>query len=273
MNRKNVTWLILFLMLMLVRTDPVDAEEVNGIDPEALIERILAVDQKQKNEIKDVVFDAEFLEGETGDDGEFVEKIRILKRVYLKYYPDTVLIHEEYLSFFEKGKEKSEEDRDNEASKRLEKKKKRKAKDISYPMLSPFYPENSSDYIITYKGVAKDEIGGRVCHQFRVDPRKEDRAHLEGDYYFEAETFHLVRVDFSPAKLVKKMMFKLHSLEMSILYGPTEDGYWLPRQFDVAGRGKAAFFFGVKFAGSEYYRNPIVNGGVSDSIFEEEDGK
>lgn len=272
MNRTRVLWLILFLLLASVLTETVGAEEVNGIDPEALIARILAVDQNQRDEIKDIVFEAEFLEGETNDDGEFVERIRILKRIYLKYYADTTLIYEEFLNLFEKGTETSKKERDKEAAKRLEKKKKRKAKDISYPMLSPFYPEHLADYEVVYKGVAEESIDGRVCHHFHVDSQVEDNVHLNGDYYFEAESFHLVRVDFSPAKLVKKMMFKLHSLNMSILYAPTEDGYWLPKQFDLSGRGKVAFFFGVKFAGSEYYRNPIVNGGVSDKIFEEKDG-
>lgn len=272
MNRTKVLWQILFLLFVSALSGTVAAEEVNGIDPEALIERILAVDQKQRDEIKDIIFEAEFLEGETNDEGEFVEKTRILKRIYLKYSADTTLIHEEFLNLFERGEEKSEKDRDNEAAKRLEKKRKRKTKDISYPMLSPFYPEHAADYEIVYKGVAEETIDGRVCHYFRVDAKKEDNTFLKGDYYFEAESFHLVRVDFSPAKLVKKVMFKLHSLNMSILYAPTKDGYWLPKQFDISGRGKAAFFFGVKFAGSEYYRNPIVNSGINDNVFEEEDG-
>ncbi|NOY88603.1 MAG: hypothetical protein GXO93_04320, partial [FCB group bacterium] len=91
---------------------------------------------------------------------------------------------------------------------------------------------------------------------------------INGDYYFEAESFHLVKVDFSPAKLVKKTMFKMSKLNMSILYAPTKEGYWLPRQFDIEGQGKAMFFIGVKFAGTEYYRNPIINSGLSSKMFE-----
>jgi len=81
-----------------------------------------------------------------------------------------------------------------------------------------------------------------------------------------------VKVDFSPARLVKKTFFKLKEMNMSIVYGPTEDGFWLPRQFEIEGKGKAMFFIGVKFSGVEYYRNPVINSGIDDQIFEEENG-
>ena len=43
---------------------------------------------------------------------------------------------------------------------------------------------------------------------------------------------------------------------------------------DVAGKGKAAIFIGVNFASTTYYRNPVINSGIQDEIFfEEEDGK
>ena len=53
---------------------------------------------------------------------------------------------------------------------------------------------------------------------------------------------------------------------MSILFGPDENGFWFPRKFDVAGKGKAMFFIGVKFAGTEYYRNPILNSNIDDKF-------
>ena len=91
---------------------------------------------------------------------------------------------------------------------------------------------------------------------------------INGDFYFEAGSFHLVRVDFSPAKLVKKAMFKLKELHMKLFYGLTPEGYWLPREFNIKGKGKAAFFFGVNISGRESYRNPIINSGIDDKIFE-----
>jgi hypothetical protein len=242
----------------------------SGIDPEALIERILAVDQKQRSEISDLVFDAEYIEGKRQDDGSFKEEKRFVKKIYLKYLPDTVWYHEEYLEYYQNGELQTSDKRDKEAAKRLKKKKKRKLHDISYPMLRPFYPEYRDRYEITYEGIVPEKINGYVCHHFRVTPKEEAEDLIKGDFYFEAESFHLVRVDFSPAKLVKKTMFRLKRLDMSILYGPTPDGFWLPRQFDIEGSGRAAFLFGVRFAGTEYYRHPQVNSGVKAEIFEED---
>lgn len=254
-------------------TPSASAQESGGIDPEALIDRILGVEKKQREAVRDVVFDAEYVEGENGKDGEFVEKIRFIKKVYVKFLEDTALFHEEYLEYYKDGELQSEKETVKEAANRLEKDRKRKRRNISYPMHRPFYPEFREDYEIVYQGVAEEAINGYVCHHFRVNSLVEDADHINGDFYFEAESFHLVRVDFTPAKLVKKLMFKLKKLDMSVLYEPTDDGYWFPTRFDVDGKGKAAFFVGVKFAGSEFYRNPDVNGGIEDELFEVDHGK
>jgi hypothetical protein len=66
-------------------------------------------------------------------------------------------------------------------------------------------------------------------------------------------------------------MFKLNELNMSLTYEPTIEGFWLPRQFEIVGKGKAALLIGVSFAGREYYRNPIVNSPIADSLFEVSD--
>ena len=55
---------------------------------------------------------------------------------------------------------------------------------------------------------------------------------------------------------------------MSVSYGPTEEGFWLPQQFDISGKGKAIMFIGVNFAGKEYFRNPQINTGIPDDMFE-----
>lgn len=267
----RISSLALLALLLLGAARVCPAQNSNGIDPEALIERILAVDQQQRNRIHDVVFDAEYVEREDKGDEGYKEKIRFVKKIYLKCLPDTTLFHEEYLAYYKDGELKSHKDLEKEARERMEKKAKRKGRDIAYPILRPFQPESRDLYDIQYKGVSPDKIEHYVCHQFRVTAKEEEEALIDGDFYFEAESFHLVRVDFSPAKLVKKTMFKLKELDMSIMYAPTQDGYWLPRQFDVRGKGKAAFFFGVDFAGTEYYRNPMVNGGIDDSIFEVRD--
>ncbi|MCP4685643.1 MAG: hypothetical protein GY867_09375 [bacterium] len=270
----RLTRLILLVAGLLAVAGTCPAQNGNGIDPEALIERILAVDQQQRSQIRDLVFDAEYVEREDKGDEGFKEKIRFVKKIYVKYIEDTAWFHEEYLEFYKDGKLKSQKDLQNEARDRKEKKKKRKGRDISYSMLKPFYPENRELYNIEYLGVAEERIEDRVCHLFRVMALEENELLINGDFYFEAESFHLVRAEFTPAKLVKKMMFKLKEMDLSIVFGPNDKGFWLPQQFDVRGKGKAAFFFGVNFAGTEYFRNPVVNGGVDESLFEaQEDGE
>lgn len=249
------------------------AQNQPAMDPEAMIARIVSIDDAQRDTIKDVTFEAEYFEGEYNDDGLFEEKMRFIKKIYLKFNPDTTLMHEEYLECYEKGERLSDEKCDKEAADRIEKKEKRKAKDISYSMLTPFHEEQRGDYNIEYVGVAEKKIDGYVCHQFRVTSKVEEAQHVNGDFYFDAESLRLVRADFSPAKLVKKTMFKMKELNLSAKYGPADDGLWMPRQFDVQGKGKAMFFIGVKFAGTEYYRNPKINSGLADKMFEVNDGK
>ena len=260
------------LLLLPALTPAVRAQtQASGIDPEVIIERVLAVEQQQRSEVSDVILDAEYVEGENKDEG-FVEKVRFDKRIYIKYLADTAWFHEEYLAYYKDGQLKSQKDLEKEARDRAEKKRKRKTRDISFPMLRPFYPESRDQYEISYIGIAVEKIAPFVCHQFRVASLVEDDEHIDGDFYVDAESFQLVRVDFSPAKLVKKTMFRMKELNMSIVYGPSPEGYWFPRQFDIEGKGKAAFFIGVKFAGTEYYSNPIVNSGIDDEIFEVNNG-
>ncbi|MBD3257485.1 hypothetical protein GF377_03550 [candidate division GN15 bacterium] len=264
---KTVTALLLSaLCLAVFATTTSQAQQNGGIDPEALIERVLAVEHRQQAMLEDVVFDAEYVEREE-DDGEYKEKLRIVKKVYIKYLEDTTLYKEEFLELYKDGERKSEKDLRNEYKDRMEKKEKRKGRDVSYPMLKPFWPEYRPLYDISYQGVSDERIEGYVCHHFRVDAKEEVDTLLNGDYYFEAGAFHLVRVDFSPAKLVKKTMFRMKELNMTIVYGSTSDDIWVPERFDVQGKGKAALFFGVNFAGTEYYRDPEVNVGLDDDLF------
>ena len=265
------SWSIAALVILLLFSSSIVAQgNTAGIDPEALIEQILTVDAHQREQVKTLVLDAEYIEGKPDDMGGVKEESRFIKKVYLKFFPDTTWYHEQFLEYYEKGKLQSPEKRDKKAAERIEKKRKRKAKTIAWPILTPFYPENRKLYEITYEGVADEKIDGFVCHHFRVQAKEKSPDLINGDYYFEAESFHLVYVEFSPAKLVKKTMFKLNQLKMSIAYSKTQEGYWFPKQFDIRGKGRAAFLFGVKFAGVEYYRNPQVNVNVPDSLFKEE---
>jgi hypothetical protein len=261
-------WLFLTAAVLWLAPVATVAQDQSGIDPEALIERILAVDRAQRGQIRDVTFDAEYIEREDKGDEGVKEKVRFDKKVYVKYLGDSAQYAEEYVAYYKDGELQNDETLRSEARDRIEKKKKRKAQDISFPMARPFYPEYRSLYDIKYRGVAEERIDDMVCHLFRVTARQPADSLINGDFYVEAENFHIVRIDFTPSKLVKSMMFKMNRLDMSIRYGATPEGFWLPRQFDIRGNGKAMFFIGVNFAGTEYYRNPEINTELNDSIFE-----
>ncbi|MCX6834480.1 MAG: hypothetical protein NTW07_04995 [candidate division Zixibacteria bacterium] len=261
-------WLLLTMTVLFLLPEITLAQGQSGIDPEALIERILAVDRAQRERIHDVTFDAEYVERDDGGNDDVKDKVRFDKKVYVKYLGDTAKYAEEYLAYYKNGELQNDETLRSEARDRIEKKRKRKSQDVSFPMLRPFYPEYRALYDIQYRGVADDRIDNMVCHLFRVTAKHPADSLINGDFYFEAENFHLVRVDFAPSMLVKSMMFKMSRLDMSLRYGMTPDGVWLPRQFDIRGSGKAMFFVAVSFAGTEYYRNAEINTGLNDSIFE-----
>jgi len=242
------------------------AQSNKGIDPEALIERILAVDSTQRAQRSDVIFDAELLEGEMKKDG-FKQKERLLKKVYIKYLPDTALFREDFLEYYKDGELQSKKDLEKKGRKKEEEKRKRKARNAAFPVIEPFYPENRHLHKIEYEGLAKNHIENYICHEFKVTAIEESDSLINGTYYFEADGFNLVRVDFSPAKLPRGMMFKLKKLDMTAIYAPTPNGIWLPSEFRLVGKGKAAFFFGVNIAFQEYYTNPIVNPGLDDDPF------
>jgi hypothetical protein len=263
------SFIFVFLLVLIFAIKALPVPQASGIDPEALIERILAVEAKQRSEITDVILDAENIQGKRESDGNLTEEKRFVKKIYIKYLPDTTWYQEGYLEYYKNGELQNPEERDKEAAKQIEKERKRKTSDISYPVLSPFYPEQRGQYEITYEGVAADRIDEYVCHHFRVNSKEAESDYINGDYYFEAESFHLVKVDFSPAKLVRKTMFKLNRLNMSIRYRPTPEGWWLPRRFDVEGKGKRAFFMGIRFAATEYYSNPQINTGIQAKVFED----
>ena len=240
-------------------------------EADVLIEQILDAEKQQNAIVHNVTFDAEYIEGEEKD-GKFIEKIRFDKKIYVKYDEDTAYLVEDYIAYYKDSEKQSDKDLESEAKDRLEKKEKRKSKDISYSMLKPFYPENRELYTIEYLGLADDEMDGYTCHFFKVKAKEEDDNLINGDYYFDVESFQLVHVDFSPAKLTKKAMFKMKELNMSISYKEYENNLWFPTQIEIAGKGKAMFFIGVNFAGTEYYRNPVINQDIeSKFIIKDED--
>ncbi len=258
--------LLPLLMAAMFLVASIVAQDTTDIGP--LLEAIIAADRAQREAIDNIVFDAEHIEGEEKD-GTLIEKERYVKRIWIKLLEDTTLYAEQFLEYYKDGELQDSSKLAEKARAKYDERLKRGGRDISWPMVRPFYPENRDLYKIDYRGLDDGAVDGYVCHHFRVSALKDDPDLIDGDFYFESESFHLARVDFSPARLVSRFMFKLKRLDMSIVYAPTGDGWWLPRRFHITGRGRAALLIGVKFTATEFYRNPRINTGINDKIFEE----
>ena len=269
MIRNKITNLLIFLMLFVFASSVMSQQ----IDKMQLVEKILEVEKTQKALVQDLTLDALFIEGEKKKDGRIKEEVRFNKKLYLKFLPDTTLMHEEYLEYLKEGKPQKEKDMLKEAEKRAKKKKKRKGRDVSYSMYTPFYPEHKNLYEYKLIGIYPELIDGHTCYELRLNALEETDSLINGTYYIDTTTFNFVKIDFAPAKLVKKMMFKLHKLDMTILFDKTEEGLCYPKQFIIDGKGKAALFIGVNFYITEIYSNPVFNSGLDDKIFEVQDGK
>ena len=235
------------------------SQQQTAIDADAIIQKVIEVEARQRSEIRDVVLDAEYIELEKDDNGEMKEKLRLEKTVTLTYLNDSVFYDETFNAYYKNGELMSDDQLAKIAKEKTEKKKKRGSRDISYSILSPFYDKNKEDYSITYLGVYDTTVSDYLCHKFKVESLTEDKQAINGEFYFDADSFHLVKVDFAPAKKGGNFFFKMKKLEMSMMFAPDSDGYWFPTRFDITGQGKAMFFIGVSWAGTEYFRNPRVN--------------
>lgn len=257
----------MFALFILLTFASAMAIEEEALEADAIISKILAVEAKQRSEIQTLTFDAEYIEKESDGNGGYNEKVRLEKKIRLKYLPDTVWYNEEYIRYLKNGEVRPDKECDEVAAERKAKKKKRGSRDISFPILTPLKPASRGSYDVAYLGVDDSTVPDYVCYHFTATSTTLDENKINGDYYFDAASFQLIKVKFAPAKLAGNLMFKLNQLDISMTFAPTAEGHWLPRQFDISGKGKAAFFIGVDWEGTEYFHNPQINTGISDELF------
>lgn len=241
------------------------AQTPEGVDPSALLRQIRGMLTLQESKVADLTVDAESIMREKNGD-----ELRVQKRITMKFFPDTTWYTESYLSASRNGESITGE----ELKKTIEAQKKdadrRRGRNASFPILRPFRDSVGASYEFQYEGIVPESESGRLCHLFRVNPKRDDDTLVQGSYYFDSESFLPIRADFTPAKLPKGMMFRLAFLSMTMLYTQSSDGVYLPDRFEITGRGKAALFIGVRIEGTEVYRNPEINTGIPDSLFRSE---
>lgn len=257
---------ILTTLVLLLLVTPAFAQQAD--DQEALITKILAVDTQQRNQLKDLVLTAQHTKGEENSRGAYTEKARFTKKISIKYLADTALLHEEFINCWKDGKPQSDKECRKAAAEDQEKKSRRATPNIAYPILRPFYSSHRPLYAVEYRGIAGERVNDFLCHHFAVTAKVPADTLINGDYYFDAESLHLVRVTFSPAKLVNRAMFKMSEMEMALNYLPDVSGFWLPTDFGFRMKAKAMWVINVPTVATERYSDFVVNGGVDDKLFE-----
>ena len=99
-----------------------------AIDSDAIVQKVLEVEAKQKAEIQNVVFDAEYVEMEKDGDGGLKEKMRLEKTITLRYIGDSTTFEEKYTAYYKDGELMSEDQLNKVAKEKTEKRKKRAGK-------------------------------------------------------------------------------------------------------------------------------------------------
>mgnify|MGYP001765994139 CR=1 FL=1 len=232
----------------------------------AIVGRLLDNHQAQLALINDITYDVVSYEKRTDGDGKVKETKKYIKKIRLDKGPDGKFLNNETIyEYYINGEKQNDADLAKLARERAENKKKRGGQGIDYDMTRPFKPEKRGHYVIRYLGLAEEKIDGYDCYKVGIEAKdnKETKSLLDtlinAVYYIDTVSYNLVRVDFSPARLTSKLMFKLRALDMSVRYEPYDSTLWLPRQFTIKGRGKAALLVGVYFEGEELYSNPVIN--------------
>jgi hypothetical protein len=259
----RTSFTILFILLL-------PAFCLAGIPDDSLLNvivgRLLDNNQAQLALISDITYDVVSYEKRTDGDGKVKETKKYIKKVRLDKGPDGKFLNNETIyEYYINGEKQNDADLAKLARERAEKKKKRGGQGIDYDMTRPLKPERREYYDVRYLGLAEEQIDGYDCYMVGIEAKenKETKSLLDtlinAVYYIDTISYNLVRVDFSPARLTSKLMFKLRALDMSVRYEPYDSTLWLPRQFTIKGRGKAALFVGVYFEGEEVYSNPVIN--------------
>jgi len=257
------------LMAFLITLGIAGSIEAKGkITVGMLIDSVLAARQRQVDAVEDMTFDAVFYERRTDKDGNISEEKRYDKRIFVKQMNDTFYIHQQYRTLYLDGVRQPRELLVAEVDKKQEDRKKRGGRDFTYDLTIPLQMLYTGMYDVSYIGIDKEKIEGYTCYKLHAEAREENDTLINCMYYIDTESYNLVRVVFSPAKLASKFMFKLKELYMRINYQKYDSSIWIPRRFELLGKGKAAFFVGIYFQSEETYTNPVVNSGLDDSIFE-----
>ncbi len=270
-----------FSASMALAEDPASSgEQSSTTDPvlAGIIERLLASETRQAEQISDVTLDSELFERRLKGSGETKEEKRYLKEVYFHKVPDSARkmeVYERYLEFYKDGEKQSDKDLRKAVESKLEKLKKGRGDDKARLLTDVFLPENAEFYSIFYEGIVDSAVDNYTCYYIKVRAKanKEDlKERINAEFYIDTASARPVFVSFRPAKFNSNMMFKFKQLEMSLKFKEYKKDVWLPLRFYLRGKAKAALFFSVDFEADETFSNPRFNTGAKGIVFSEKMG-
>lgn len=265
---------LVFLILMMVAAGPGAVADSTGAAE--IVSRVMAVRRAQMAGIDDITFDVEAYETSLDGSGNVKETKKYSKKIFMKKaVGDNFKYWEEYLAYYINGIRQEKADLKKLAAEKAEKKKKRGGKDISYDMTLPLKAASRNLYVLTYEGLSPQPVDGYVCYLVRATA---DSSRVPNDimdtlinclYYIDTVSYQIVQIDFAPAKLVSKFLFKMSALDMRINYEPYGDSLWLPYRFHIRGKARAIYAVGINFEAEEQYNNPVINAGLEESMFKD----
>jgi hypothetical protein len=248
-----------FLFLVFLSTSSFGNE--NG---DLIIRQIKQSYAKQAERLHDLTVEAEVIKGEPEDESD---NTHIFKTIYLKYLPDTTLVHQQFTRIVKNGEELTGEKLEKAIEDELEEARKRKGQGLQAPMLRPFTPRGDSLYTLHYVGLGVDPESNRDCYLVRATPTKDEKQLIRGLFFFDTTSLLVQRIEFSPAKMPSNLAFRLTKLDLTLTYEPSGDSIAIPEHIEIFGKAKAAFLFGITIRITEYYRNAVINSELSDSLF------
>lgn len=231
----------------------------DSLDIEQVIDGVYARDSLMHADIHDLTMTAVSYSRKLDGDGESKEEKKFVKTYSFKGDRFRVVFSEYWLD----GEKQDAKKLAEQVKEAEDRRRKGRTHDASIDPMRLFSPENRGHYRFSMPGIEKKR--GYDCYHIVADCMVEDEDLLEGDFWVETDGLNPVYVEFHPAK----MPSKIKQLDMQRSFVRHESGYFLPEGFYLLGRGKVMIFIKFNFEVEEQYSEYVINGGLSDAIFQE----
>ena len=249
----------LLLVMVTDRTDePRTVPPMASADYTAsIVKRVVQVREQQQNAIQDMQFNGHSLFKEMDANGKVKKEMVIERIVYEKGSKQAT----EYLSMSSNGKALDQKQMEKAITDWEKQGKKRGSTKM------PFAPEYWDEYEYSYDG--RTAYDGETVEIVGFQPNSEEDGYIEGFAYIHPTEYAVMRIEATPAQLPGVIK------DMNMIYTyHQEQGYWLPAAFEFSMRLKVQFvltFVHNTYTLKDHYSGFVVNSGLPDSLFIEDD--